>query len=97
MITDEQLEAFLERVKEGARQYWEDNNYTEPLPEYSFTRGKVRIKIIMDGSAWGFVDPENGDLYKPASWSAPAKHIRGNILTSQYGFDFGWTGPRYLK
>ena len=31
---------------------------------------------IADGSVHCFVDKETGDVYKPASWSAPAKHIR---------------------
>ena len=29
-----------------------------------------------DSSVHCFVDKETGDVYKPASWSAPAKHIR---------------------
>ena len=29
-----------------------------------------------DGSVHCFVDKETGDVYKPASWAAPAKHIR---------------------
>ena len=29
-----------------------------------------------DGSVHCFVDKETGDVYKAASWSAPAKHIR---------------------
>ena len=29
-----------------------------------------------DGSVHCFVDKETGDVYKPASWKAPAKHIR---------------------
>ena len=29
-----------------------------------------------DGSVHAFVDKETGDVYKPASWTAPAKHIR---------------------
>ena len=29
-----------------------------------------------DGSVHCFVDKETGDVYKPASWSAPAMHIR---------------------
>ena len=29
-----------------------------------------------DGSVHCFVDKETGDVYKPASWQAPAKHIR---------------------
>ena len=29
-----------------------------------------------DGSVHCFVDKETGDVYKPASWAAPAKHVR---------------------
>ena len=29
-----------------------------------------------DGSVHAFVDKETGDVYKPASWKAPAKHVR---------------------
>lgn len=31
------------------------------------------------GSAYAFIDLTNGDILKPASWAAPAKHARGNI------------------
>lgn len=32
------------------------------------------------GSAYAFIDPENGDMYKPAGWRGPAKHVRANLL-----------------
>ena len=31
-------------------------------------------------SVYAFVDKNTGDLYKAASFAAPAKHIRGNIM-----------------
>jgi len=40
----------------------------------------------------------NGDIRKPASWKAPAKHARGNITDEKEGM--GWMGPygpAYLK
>jgi len=30
-------------------------------------------------SVYAFIDKSNGDVLMPASWSAPAKHARGNI------------------
>lgn len=30
-------------------------------------------------SIYAFVDKSNGDIYRPASVNAPAKHVRGNI------------------
>ena len=37
------------------------------------------------GSCYCFVDLENGDVLKSASWKAPAKGARGNILEADYG------------
>lgn len=31
-------------------------------------------------SVWCFVDATTGDVYKPASWKAPAKHVRYNLF-----------------
>ena len=31
-------------------------------------------------SVHAFIDKATGDVYKPASWKAPAKHIRYNLL-----------------
>ena len=35
-------------------------------------------------SVHAFVDRENGDLYKPASWRAPAKIARYNLLNEEH-------------
>lgn len=64
--------------------------------------GKKYIKIIADGSVWGFVvnvhDDEKfkyGDILKPASWAAPARNrARGNVFGE---YKINWTGPNYLK
>ena len=67
-------------------------------------KGSKFIKIKSGSSVWGFVcmydgmfqgyPVKKGDLMKPASWRAPAKHSRGNIFdgTAKYK----WTGPEYL-
>lgn len=52
---------------------------------FTFTEGKRFYKICHERqqgvgrSAYAFVDKNNGDLYKAASWSAPANYVRGNI------------------
>lgn len=52
---------------------------------YIYTTGQkyYRICTSRDGitpeCAYGFVDIETGDLFKSASWNAPAKIKRGNI------------------
>ncbi len=67
-------------------------NGTANLMKFVVKTGKRYYKIVQqefetwekskyygqyrDGSVHCFVDKETGDVYKPASWAAPAKHIR---------------------
>ena len=45
--------------------------------QFSITVGKKYYKIIQkSGGVHAFVDKQTGEVYKPASWKAPAKHIR---------------------
>ena len=44
--------------------------------EFETWEGSKYYQQYRDGSVHCFVDKETGDVYKPASWSAPAKHIR---------------------
>ncbi len=67
-------------------------------------KGSKFMKIQHTNHVWGFVSMydgefqgvpiKKGDLMKPASWRAPAKHSRGNIfdVTARYK----WTVPEYL-
>ena len=67
-------------------------NGTANLMKFKVYTGKRYYKIVQqefetweksrnygkyaDGSVHAFVDKETGDVYKPASWAAPVKHIR---------------------
>jgi hypothetical protein len=52
--------------------------------EFYFKKGRKYHKVIMnDGtqrSVHCFVDINTGDVYKSASWNAPAKGVRFNLL-----------------
>lgn len=62
-------------------------------------------------SAWAFVAKsdgfnkqlgswQKGDIFKPATFKAPAKHARGNIFDLSNGPTCNitqWTGPNYLR
>lgn len=57
------------------------------LDGYTFTIETARKyhRVIMttgggSRSIHAFVDTKNGDVYKAASWKAPAKHVRFNVL-----------------
>ena len=51
-----------------------------------------------DGSVHAFVDKQTGQVYKPASWQAPAKHVRYDLrIIKEREFLFnsnntGWAG-----
>jgi len=51
-----------------------------------------------DGSVHAFVDKNNGNVYKPASWKAPAKHVRYSFQSPEdirfllNPINVGWAG-----
>ena len=52
-------------------------------PTFNFTMilGRKYWKIQDgDGSVHAFVDKNNGNVFKPASWRSPAKGVRYNLL-----------------
>ena len=58
-----------------------------PAPVYKFyiESGRKYHKIIMETDSGSrsvhcFVDMKTGEVYKPASFKAPAKHVRFNLL-----------------
>lgn len=69
---------------------------------FSISKGKKYIKISRTQgknslSVHAFVDID-GNIYKPASWKAPAKGIRGNIFDDKKGLgaldDYGFVVSR---
>ena len=67
----------------------EIENGTAKLMKFKIKTGKKFYKIVQmefdtfqnrneyrEGSVHAFVDKETGQVYKPASWRAPAKHVR---------------------
>lgn len=100
------VERFLNEVTDKIESYYKtDLPYLPPLPRIEVDVGSKFIRIVVDGSCWGFISRvdgtlkgspiRKGDLLKPASRTSPAKHARGNIIdgTAKYGV----YGPEYLK
>ena len=75
---------------EYATQQLDDiENGTANLMKFEIREGKKYYKIVQveydtfqnrneyrDSSVHSFVDKNTGDVFKPASWKAPAKHVR---------------------
>ncbi len=69
-------------------QYWadriEDYKAGKDVYKFSIATGRKYHKIVQtccDGSqsVHAFVDKNTGELYKPASWKAPAKDVRFDL------------------
>lgn len=80
-------ENILSNTKELARHMQKrfEQSWKYPDSIYTVKINNKYLKIITrkddkDQSVIAFIDRNNGDVYKPACWSRPAKHIRGNIL-----------------
>lgn len=52
--------------------------------EFTIDEGRKYYKIVHNSenqrSVHAFVDKKNGDLYKAATWAAPAKGVRFNLI-----------------
>tara|TARA_R110001592_G_C12993746_1_gene735285 strand:- start:275 stop:655 length:381 start_codon:yes stop_codon:yes gene_type:complete len=69
------------------------------------SHGRKYIKVMENNRVWGFIAVNDGvlkgipykfgDVFKAASWNAPAKHVRGSIFLDRTDW-FQWTGPAYL-
>ena len=91
----------------------EIENGTANLYKYVIQKGRKYLKIVQqqyddmgpnptneyrNGSVHAFIDRETGDVYKPAGWAKPAKHVRYNLLERSdrnFLFDYknvGWAG-----
>ena len=80
------IEMYVAEIQAAAQARYDALKYTIPAPVYSISTGKRFHKVIekssmsgTSGSVHCFVDIATGDIYKPASWNAPAKGIRGNL------------------
>ena len=91
----------LKRIKDG----------TANLMKFEIREGKKYYKIVQvefdtfqnrneyrDSSVHAFVDKNNGNVYKPASWKAPAKHVRYSFQSPEdirfllNPINVGWAG-----
>lgn len=93
-----ELDAFFESINAKVTA-----TYLEKYPDTKANHYTLKLKIGMkfaklvrvrgieeSGSVYAFIDLTNGDILKPASWKAPAKHARGNIRVG--GADNWWGG-----
>jgi len=99
------FDLWLEKVNETRKDYWENNYSYKEYEPLEVQKGRKYIKLINDGSVWGFISMvdgvnkgtpvKKGDLLKPAGYKQPAAHSRGNIFDGTDSWSY--FGPVYLK
>ena len=107
---DDAMDNLIVGINEDYRN-WSSNwdNPTDSRNKFkdglSVKPGRKFDKVLHGGSVWGFVAKKDGvlkgipyfvgDVFKAASWAAPAKHVRGSIFATEQNW-YQWTGPNYL-
>lgn len=108
---EQKFNSWLQGAQKIINDDWVKNHFTSSPPILTPDKGNRFIRIWREDSqksAHAFIDVEGGlhkgvmnkpgDVLKPATWRAPAKHARGNIFDEYNGLHFmKWTGPDYLK
>ena len=99
---DEKLDSFVKGVNQIVAVHFATQFPTLEPKSVVVTGGRKYIKLCnvehgQVSSVWGFVNAENGDVLKAASFKAPAKHARGNIFDDHNGLKtVSAYGPAYL-
>jgi hypothetical protein len=95
---------FIAKVNEERKEYYKNMSSMWGKTDLVMEVGSKFLRLWDGSTCWGFISRvdgdlkgspiKKGDLLKPASWKAPAKHARGNIIdgTARYSV----YGPEYL-
>ena len=86
-----ELKSWLAMVQDVTNKDYAENYPHSNPPVFETMVGPRYIRIVRrephnsGRSSYAFINRENGDILKSASWSAPAKHPRGNIFSPDNG------------
>jgi hypothetical protein len=96
---------FISKVNEIRKERYKEMSWMIGKTDLIVEVGNKYIRLWADSSCWGFISRvdgdlkgspiKKGDLLKPATWKAPAKHARGNIIDGTARFSE--YGPEYIK
>ena len=95
---------FIKELNEFRKDYYVKADMPNQWKELTVEIGNKFIRLWDGTGCWGFISRvdgdlkgspiKKGDLLKAATWKAPAKHARGNIIDGSARF--GVYGPEYL-
>lgn len=99
---EQRAEQFLVALKTMSDSYMDWRFPNANKTEFKFEHGSKYVRVVMNSgsstSVHCFLNKVNGDILKAASWSAPAKHTRGNIFADDFGMSaVGPHGANYFR
>ncbi len=99
------VKSFIDKVNAERKEHYKNLDWMNGKTDLIVEIGNKFIRLWEGNGCWGFISRvdgdlkgapiKKGDLLKPATWKAPAKHARGNIMdgSAQYSV----YGPSYIK
>lgn len=101
MEIEKAFEQFVEDVRDMVAREHNRRFPSLETPSICFTKGRRYWRVVKESlgqrSAYCFVDRTNGDILKAATWKAPAKHARGNVLDDNPLDAVTEYGAKYLR
>ena len=97
------LSVFVKRCQNMIDEEHQQKNFHWKT-ELTINNGRRYDKIVSSdigttsnqSRVYAFIDKTNGDILKPATWKAPAKHARGNIYDDDCMQFMSPYGPAYM-
>lgn len=85
MFMDEVIERYLRLLHDKTMEYYSTHYSSLTPPTYTLERGSKYIRVVSDNGrhrhVHSFINRKTGGLHKAASWKAPVKDERYNLLT----------------
>ena len=86
-VIEARMQCLIDKLTDNYTKQYSSNDI-----EFDIVKGTKYYKLVQrtirssalggdsGASVHAFIDRYSGDVYKPASWKAPAKHVRYNLL-----------------
>jgi hypothetical protein len=86
-VIEARMQCLIDKLTDNYTKQYSSNDIEFDIVKgtkyYKLVQRTIRSSALGDnsgGSVHAFIDRYSGDVYKPASWKAPAKHVRYNLL-----------------
>lgn len=98
--TMERIDQYRDLVTRLSAEYWQKMKFTHAdAPKAYWEYGRKFVRITVGGSVHTFINFETGEIFKAASFRAPAKNgVRGSIWADDLGESvIDHYGAKYLR